>query len=252
MLSNLLSNCGLNHTEQTVFLHLLQNGPSIASVIAKRTKLKRPTVYAVINNLIQYGLVILEERNRTSFFSSVSPSLIPQIIENRARYAFDEVKIATQLLSKELEELGQTETAAIAGYKIIALDSLSAVYAQLEDALTGGDFDSIFNPQKAFISEKSRQIVLKYLEKTSITQPHIREIAVAGKWTDWYKKHINNPNEVLKEIAGDIKLSSDMIFMKDSIVLTHYEPNNENSIKIIHKEFYQSMRSIFELLWEKL
>lgn len=52
---------GFSEKEASVYLMLLRVGPSPVSSLARRINMKRVTVYAVLNSLIQRGLVTFEE-----------------------------------------------------------------------------------------------------------------------------------------------------------------------------------------------
>ena len=65
---SLLAECGLNETEQVILLCLLQEGRSRASEIAKRTDMKRPTVYSALGNLLDIGLVATHVFRGVTFY----------------------------------------------------------------------------------------------------------------------------------------------------------------------------------------
>ena len=56
-LTPFLKNLGLNDKEANIYLALLQLGKSTATKIAKKSGLKRPTTYVIIEQLIDKGFV---------------------------------------------------------------------------------------------------------------------------------------------------------------------------------------------------
>ena len=252
MLTNLFHTCGLNQSEQSVLLHLLKRGATTASLISKATELKRSTVYAILESLIAQDLVIKQKKKDTTYFAPLSPEMISKVITNHAERKFEEVKTATGLLEKHLDDLAFKSDQDFGVFDIRAMDSIDTVYASLETALGGGDYCSIFNPQIVFKTEGAKKIGLNHLKEASQTRPHIRDIVVAGPQTDWFMKHAKNPNHQFKIIPEDKKILSDMIFMKGDVYLIHYEKGKEVAIKITQQGYYASMMTIFEMLWKDL
>ena len=250
-MKNSLFKCGLNESEQKIFIYLMRYGMSIASLIAKRIGIKRPTVYAALNNLIKIGIIVKHKKANVTYFSALSPHMISKILEDSAKQKFEEIKYASKLIEPQLLELSQKKEKDFGDFEIEALETKGGVYIQLEEVLLGGDFDAIFNPQKALIGSY-KELVAKFLKETAKTEPYIREIVVSGPAADWYKNHIQNKNHLIKEIPVKRKILSDMMFIDGSVVLSHYELNKEVSIKITQKDYFQSMLTIFEMLWEKI
>jgi sugar-specific transcriptional regulator TrmB len=251
MIQNLLSTCGLNETEKLIFLHLIERGQSIASIISKQTNLKRPTVYAILDNLLRIGIITKQRKDGVTYFSPISTEMIPRIFENKAKNSYEDIRTASSLLTRELQKIQKKEE-QLGGFNFETIESVEAMYIQFKEVIYGGDFAGIFNPQLAVSDNRNQKLVSDWLKNNSVSKPKIREIAVAGPLTEWYKSHIDNPNHLLKEIPADSKIISDMILLNGSVFLFHYEKKKEIGIKIKHKDFYTSMMTIFEMLWKSL
>lgn len=248
MLSELLTTCGLNSTDQKVFVDLVQRTRSTAGQIAKRTGLKRPTVYAALDSLIQIGIATKQKQENVTYFSTLPAHLIPQVFCNRAKNELDQVKNAAEHLEPHLSSLSQLVQHKISGFDVAAISSVEAVYVSLEDTLMGGDFSGIFNPQKACVGP-ARELVERYLKRTAITKPNIRELAVAGPEADWYCGTINNPNHEVRTFTPKGEFFSDIILLNGSVLVTHYNPDNEQSIKITEPFLFQSLMTLFDTFW---
>ncbi len=251
MLQNLLQTCGLNSTEQEVFLHLFERGESIASIVAKQLHLKRTTVYAALDALVHFGVVSRKKRGATSYFSCLAPDMVAKVLEGRAREQFEDVHNATRLLQTHLKEL-LPKKQDFGGFEISTFESMEAVYQQLEETLVSGDFTSFFNPQLAIKSERYKNLVKNFLKSTANTKANIREIMVAGPMTDWYKSHVNNPNHQIKEMDKSALFFSDIILVNDYVIFNSYDPKNEVGIKIHEKHLHQSLLTLFNWMWERI
>lgn len=248
MLQNLLATCGFNDTEQKILLRLSSHGESIASLIAKQVGVKRTTVYAALESLSHYGVVGKQQRKTVTYFSMVPPEMFARIVDRHAKETFEELHETSQLLAPALRQITKPKL-DFGVFSITTFESIEAVYAQLEDALLGGDFYSIFNPQLA-LQGKFKPLVQSFLEHTSKTKPKIREIVVPGPLADWYLSHIKNPRHDVRVLSKNSAIFSDIILVKGSVILNHYDPAQETCIKITEKNFYRSMQTVFEELWE--
>jgi len=251
MINQLLAACGLNRGEQTVLTFLFERGSRTAAMIAKGTGIKRPTVYSILENLVPLGLVTKEKRRSTTVFSTISIDLIPEVLKNNAKTRFEDVAHASVQLADGLARLEAKAKREFVDYRVETLDSTEAAYAQLFDAAIGGDFCAIFNPQIA-VNPKSKSSVLEYLKQTGITKPTIREIAVEGPMTDWYMKNMRNKNHTVKVVPKSRVIYTNMIMRDGAVVMTHYSLKGVMTIKISHNDFFESMMTIFEMLWESV
>ena len=250
MIQSLLKNCGLHDTQQIILLHLLQHGESIASLISKQLDIKRTTVYATLETLIRLGLVVKQQRGNVTYFKSTNKENIPSILKEYALQEYERVRRSAEMLEKEFDQF-EVQCIHLSGYSIDVLDTGIGVNMALDKVLRAGDFNAIFNPQVSLKEQRLREIVVDFLEHTSISQPYIREIAIDGPITDWYAKQIYNPNHQLRILPSDKKIISDMIFSYGSVYILHYEKSQEIGIKVTQSDFYQSMTEIFEILWKE-
>lgn len=250
-IDKILEECGFSEREQKVLGYLAQYNSGSASLIAKRTGLKRPTVYAILDTLIEQGFVNKKQQGKVTTFTVIAKEEIPILIRNRARNQYRSVENATELLEEELRALPNLPVNLVGGFQIETLENAEVVYLQLNKALVEGHFSAIFNPQIACVGP-GKPIIAQFLAQTGETKPPIREIIVRGPMAEWYKKQVRNPNHQIKELAPERKILSDMIFADGAVILSHYGQLGEESIKITHHHFYLTMLSVFEELWRSL
>ncbi|MFN8392733.1 MAG: helix-turn-helix domain-containing protein [Bdellovibrionota bacterium] len=250
MLNQLLARCGLNRTEQVVFSALLERGPNLASRLSKSCGVKRPTVYAALDALVELGLVSKERRRAGTFFRAIAVDSIAKVLEGHARRKFESVSEASAALDLHLKSLPKRERWAVAGFEIGTLESPEAVYIHLEEVLHRGDFSAVFNPQD-IPPDQLNGVVRRFLQNTAVSKPQIREIAVAGPTTDWYRRNIRNPNHQVKEVSNASVLA-DVILVGGDIVTSIYEEGSELALRIHEPHLYQTLMTVFDLLWRSL
>ncbi len=249
-MNSLLSLHGLKPNEQTVLYYLLEHGSTLASIISTGTKLKRPNVYAILNTLQCRGLIKKEHREKATYFSALPVKQILQTLELQAEQEFYNKKQSWKQLENELNTASLNIHQDFGSFKIETIESLEGIYHWLGEAIVSGDYIGIFNPQA--LQKSHIPLVEQNLKKTNADKYNIREIVVSGPVADWYITKINNPNHHLKEIAADKKFFSDMIIGQGTVVILNYYQENQVGIKIKEPDFYQSMVTLFETLWEKL
>ena len=249
MLDELLHNCGMTRSERQVLLELIHLGSATAAPLAKRLEMKRSTLYGILDSLVTLGLVTKERSGSATRFSAISTDLIPEVLENHAQRKYEAVQSAARLLPTYFQEIASSTEHNIGGFEITRIDSVELVYTELEQTILSGDFCAIFNPQTACVG-RAREVMLRFLKKASVSKPHIREIAVSGPATEWYKDNISNKNHLVKELPAATDLLSDIILSNGLAFITHYEPKQEKSIKIVHPVFFRSMMVVFDKLWD--
>ena len=90
-----LTELGLSDKQITLYLALLELGQSKASDLAKRTGFKRPSVYDMLNNLVQRGLITCTMQGKRQFFQAEHPRVlleIPKRIDQHVRKVLPELQ----------------------------------------------------------------------------------------------------------------------------------------------------------------
>ena len=251
MFANLFWKCGLNQTEGAVLLALLERGSSSAAQLAKASSLKRPTVYAALDSLYASGLVFKERSRSRTIFRAMSPQNIPKLLERNAKAEFDSVREAATLLGEQCKNFAVKERLSFGGFELSTIESSKAVYTHLGEVLHRGDFSAIFNPQ-LIPKEQRETTVLEFLESAAEKRPHIREIAVSGPATNWYRKNIRNKNHLLREIRPKEAVFSDIILVGGEVVISNYQINSELALRIKEENLYRTLMTMFDMLWESL
>jgi len=249
MLKNLLETCGLNATEQKVFLLLSKSNKTLASVVARHCNLKRPTAYAALEALVQIGIVNKIKSGKITYFSVLKPELVAKVLQERARDHFEDISTASKLLAQVLTE-GLGEKKDFGSFEVETFETMDLVYIQLEEALLSGNFCGIFNPELA-LTEKFKPLVWSFLDHSKKTASEIRELVAPGKAAELYKSKIQNPKHQVKDLPSSVNVKTDIIITSDAVFLNSYEKKAESSIKITEKNFHETMQSLFNLLWEK-
>ena len=250
-LTNLLSEGGFSEKEAEVLKELLKTPQLAAGAVAMRTKIKRPTVYAILNNLVSRGLINRVVRGGKTYFEAIPPDTFCEVVGERARREYEQKSDAMLGLKHLVDSLAKDSQQKAGGYTIKTLDNPELVFKKVGEVLEGGDFCSIYNPQVVLVGEP-KEVVKEFFRKTSVTQPHIREVVVKGKMADWYSENIKNPNHKIKYVSTDTDIASDIFINQSSVLLVDYTDGAQHGISIEQSQFVRTMQAVFELMWGML
>ena len=82
---SLLKEYGLNEKEAEVYLAALELGEATGFQIFKRTKLKKPTVYYILEEIQKKNLVSLTQKGKKKFYIAESPFKIKEQLKEKLR-----------------------------------------------------------------------------------------------------------------------------------------------------------------------
>lgn len=100
MIRESLRKIGLGDEEINIYLFLLREGSSKATVISKKLGVARTTIYRFLASLHDKGLVSEMIQNNIKFYSSVSPKRIPELLQEK----IEEINKIIPDLSKLVKE----------------------------------------------------------------------------------------------------------------------------------------------------
>lgn len=80
-----LKTLGLKDDEVRAFVFLLENGPTPAGLIAKKTNVKRVSLYGHLKNLVGLGLITQSEKNGVKIFYPAELDKVESVFENRIK-----------------------------------------------------------------------------------------------------------------------------------------------------------------------
>ncbi len=101
-----LRTLGLTEIEEKVYLTLLEEGPSLAGHISRKSGIHRRMVYDATERLIKKGLVSYIMKNNRRLFEAVDPERLLQIVQEQeaaVKQVLPQLKL-THSMSKEKQE----------------------------------------------------------------------------------------------------------------------------------------------------
>lgn len=225
---NELKAAGLTGNESKVYLALLDNGPSLAGIISRKTGLHRRTVYDTCDMLIKKGLIGYILKNNRRVFEASNPSRIIDIIEEKKNMILPLMDTLTAKFNSTKEKSETNFYTGKEGLKTVFEDQLNA-----KEILIIGASPKAYDILQFYFKwydkkRKSRKINVKIIA----TDKKVKNIPLAE--IRYLPEKYSNP--VAVNIYGD----------KTAIILW---AKNPLAIVIKEKEIADSYRKYFELMW---
>ncbi len=227
----LLEEAGLTRNEAAVYLALIEQGPSKAGHITRKSGIHRRNVYDAIEMLIQKGLVSYIKENNVRMYLAVSPNRLLEILKEKENNV---ASIIPDLERRFMSVQKKNETIFFRGKQ--ALKSL---------------FDDQLKENKEILvigaCPFAKDIVKYYFQKydRERQQKKIKVKALFTKKID-YKIPLSEIKYLPKEM--DSPTATNIYGDKVAIILWSEEPF---AILIKQKEIADSYMNYFELLWKQ-
>lgn len=240
-----LKQLGLTEKQAKVYLAMLEIGEAPMTAIAKKSGLKRPTVYLVIDELNILGLASEITKGKKKFYSAIHPKRLVEMMRFRSKQA---ESILPELVARQKKSSKPTVRMleGIGGVKL-AYEEAFASLGNKEEGLWMGNITFLIENFPELLQEYDRLI-------KKIRDPHIRELITGGekskKWTEDMQDRISK-NHFIK-YCGDSKDFgiTDQFIIGDIVI--HFSFGKEIFVLIVEgQEIAQSARALFEIAWNK-
>ena len=226
-----LRELGLKETEAKVYLTLLNIGPSTAISIAKRISIHRRTVYDTLNILINRGYVSTFCENGIKNFKANNPKIFLALITEKKRILEATLPFLSQIFEQEKETTDISVINGIDGLKPILVEMIES---KKEILWMGGGFKL-----NSLLLHSNRRML------DSLAKTNIRTIQAKSKESALLSKTISKIKIIPEKFQTNIAF-----FTYDNIVLlSQISQKGVISIKIENKEFANTFKNYFELIW---
>lgn len=132
MNQNPLSKLGLNENQAKVYSTLLQLGSAQVQELAQKTNRKRTTIYAILDSLMQKGLIGMNQKGAHREYFAENPQKIPGLLEQEAA----EIKERQREVAEIIPQLASLYNAHATKPIIRTYEGLEGIKAVFEETLT--------------------------------------------------------------------------------------------------------------------
>lgn len=229
-----LRNLGLTEVEEKVYLTLIEEGPSQAGLLARKSGIHRRMVYDATERLIKKGLVSYILKNNRRVFQAADPERLLQIVneqEAAVKQVIPQLKLA-YTMSKEKQET--TFFKGHAGIKTV-----------FEDQIKEGKEQLILAP-----SPLAREIFPAYFhwfdERRKQKKLQVKMIANTAH-TGVFKNVPLAEVRHLQNIGND---ATSTVIYANKIAIFYWDRKKPFAVLLTQREIAEAYKSYFETLWK--
>jgi len=230
--NKILQDLGLTESEASVYLALLELGPSLAGSISRKTGIHRRNIYDITERLIKKGLIGYIVKNNRRLFEAANPERLKEIIDEKQQ-SLEEFMPDLTLLYKKTKEKQETNFyKGIEGLKTVFQDQLEIEGKDREILILGAS-------QSAF---EILPFYFKWYDKDRVKNKIKVRIIASEKLNK--KIPLSEIRYLPQKYANPLAIN--IYKNKVAIILWKKEPI---SIVIKEKEIADSYKKYFELMW---
>jgi sugar-specific transcriptional regulator TrmB len=244
--NGLLLELGLTKTEADLYRAGLVRSPASATDLARKTGIKRPTVYHALETLMQKGLAAKKGSGARLAFSMAPPSTLKSLVDRQID-KLEERKASIDRLAPLLAAQASAAKVDVAHY-----EGVEGVRAVVEEALYCRSRRwEIIAPKENFFAQFDKDYARYFLETRQR-----RGISARSLWEKGLPRHalseqeqrMRDPRWLPDAVKGAFK--SLLILFDDKVaIISSYDALS--AILIRSEEVHATFKAMFEALWLK-
>lgn len=236
-----LAKIGLTDKEASVYSAALELGPSGALQIARRTGLKRPTVYVILDQLKNRGLIEIQLHGLKQKFAAADPDQFDAIIREQKK-RFDSILPDMLALYKLRGSKSQ-----IKYYE--GQEGIKTVYEQLLREIRTGDPYYVMSDQDSWQKNFDVQWLENWIERRARKKLDARIILPDSERNRFVKKMDMAWNEKTRLIPRP--LNTDIVIYPSRYIINSLTAP-VGSVVIENSEVIATQLELFKFTWESL
>ena len=245
-MDTLFQKLGLNEKQGKIYLAILELGGCSMTEVARKAKLKRPTCYLLVDELIILGLLTQTSKGKRKYYSAVHPRRLMEIAKNRER---EIEQIFPQLLAlhntpKDNQKVHVWEYNFAAG--------VDQLYEDIYKALKNGEEVLFFTNIDALrVFPSSVRLYKKMLKQ--LKDPRIRELNFGNEaGIAWAKeiKPYQGKNHFVRNLPTNYPYEgTDNMIFGNKVVICSLK-KDIFLVVIENKNIADTYRAMFEWAWK--
>ncbi|MDP9249078.1 MAG: BlaI/MecI/CopY family transcriptional regulator [bacterium] len=241
-LLNILKNIGLEQKEASVYLASLSLGPTSILRLARACDIKRTTIYGIVENLKQKGLISIEQKGLKHIYTPENPEKLELMLESRQSEFKNVLPEFLGLYKLKGEESVIKYYTGISKMQAIYRDSLKEIRPH-EDYLVIANQEKWYNLDPKF--------AVSYIEERAKLDIKTRLLFQDSKIAREHKKFEKNFNQKSKILPIGTPLNVDTILLPKKMVVLELTPPYM-TVVIENKSIVELHREMFEIIWRSI
>jgi len=249
-LQKMLKDFGLEEKEVCVYLALLELGTSHASHIAKKAKVNRSNCYAVLESLINQGLVNKSGKEKKFKFTATPPERLHLLIKEEQE-KIENLEEKLKMLLPELKSIHDTTENLP---KVRFIEGIKGIKSVYEDTLSslprGGEYWHLNPDIGSFMNLFGQDWLVETIKER--VQKGIKSKAIIERtpWVEKQKKRDKKDNRQTVLLPPNIKMPSRLHIYNNKVAIFSLE-KEPTGVIIEDKNIADLMRVLYQALWEK-
>ena len=234
-----LKNLGLNEKEVRIYLSCLELGPTSVLKIAKKAELKRPTVYTVLETLIDKGLISKVPHKNSFHFAAEPPDKLLSMVYEHER--------SVQSILPSLKAIDNRSAIKPRVRFYEGREGLLHIY--LNEIFQAGEI-YFFASIKNWMSVLGKDLMDKFSAASKVKKTKIKELLNHDDRDTIYIKRYLSKLHQIRFLPKDFenKFLFDCAIFKNKIAIVSLK--KELFIIVIEsEEVADSFRALFDLAW---
>lgn len=237
-----LEEYGFTQKEAGVYVAILQLGHASVGDVAKIAKIKRPTTYIILDELMRKGLVDLLPKENKTYYIAKSPEIILKMLSRKE-------KLAQSFIPQLMALFNETK------------EKPKVQYFEGEDAAKKAYDDSIKEGKKVFAFFGAEDIpgiwenqyANEYMTNRIKNEIQARVIVSSGAKALEYKRRGKLSMRETKIVdAKKFPLKVEVLIYGNKIAIISFDKSYGFSLIIQNDQFATTMKSVFNFMWENI
>ncbi len=241
-----LEQIGLRKRQIDIYLALLQMGEATVQEIANKTKVKRTTVYSILDVLIANGLATFIEKEGHRTYFAENPKKVILYFKNQEQ----ELKTKLNKFSEIIPELSSIYNIQATKPKIRFYEGVEGLKQVFEETLTIKPHEEILAIATAALIHEvlGDEWVNNYLTRRVGGKIKQRAIVEDSAWGREHQKNDKKENRVTRLVPKEkFPFSNEVNIFGNKVMIASFK--DQIGVIIESADVARTQRAIFELAW---
>ena len=233
---SILQQFGLNEKETSIYLACLELGTATVLQLSKKSAIKRPTCYLILDELIRRGLVSVVAKNNKTLYVAENPETIQNMLEERLRSIREAMPLLQALYHAEKQKprvkMYEGRTAMMKVYEEEIYRSKEILFFGSIHHILQHFPDAIERFQKLALGRqiRSRELVSHYPEDYE------------------YARKVGSSRNQIRFSPVGLSFKIDAALVRNKIFL--FSVGQDHFVTVIESQnIYDSFLTLFEMAW---
>ncbi len=234
----IIKKLGLTEKEAAVYLAGLELGPASVKALSIKSKVKRTTIYPILEDLKQRGLFTETLKKKKHIFAAAHPNKLKVMLNDQQL-----------LLERNFDDLLSRVNTVTGRPTVQYYDSVEGVHKMYEDSLQGAQNDTVGIAGEDAVELLDEKWLLKYINKRKRKGIGAKTILTKGKDSAKWKKSDQDQNRETRFLVDEGEVPINIEVVGDRVLISSLKGEVLGMV-IESKRVAKAMETILNNVWE--